>query len=203
VSVEKPRQVGILIFDEVEVLDFAGPFEVFSVSGRRNGRDLFRVVTVAETQAAITARGGLSVNPAHSIDDCPALDILVVPGGFGTRRVLENDALMGWVVQRVAEAELVLSVCTGALVLGKAGLLDGLDSTTHRSALELLREVAPRTRVHAERRIVDNGSIVIAAGVSAGIDAALYVVGRLHGQSCAVEAAGYMEYDWAEAHRSL
>jgi transcriptional regulator GlxA family with amidase domain len=190
------RTVGILLFDDVEVLDFAGPFEVFSVAGRRDGLELFRVVTVAESDRPISTRGGLSVNPAHTLNDCPGLDLLVVPGGFGTRREMRNEAVVAWVVARAAEAESVLSVCTGALILARGGLLDGMDVTTHHQAIELLREAAPGARVHPDRRILDNGPLVVAAGISAGIDASLHLVARMHGEAVARETARYMEYDW-------
>jgi transcriptional regulator GlxA family with amidase domain len=193
---EEPRIVGILIFDEVEVLDFCGPFEVFSVAGRRDRRDLFRVVTMGETRSPVRARGGLSINPDHTLNDAPPLNILVVPGGYGTRREMTNPSITRWLAERAAQVELVLSVCTGALLLGKAGLLDGRDVTTHHGAFDLLRDVAPRARVHEDRRILDNGRLVIAAGVASGIDAALYIVGRLHGWEVASETARYMEYDW-------
>jgi transcriptional regulator GlxA family with amidase domain len=193
---QQTRTVGILIFDDVEVLDFCGPFEVFSVAGRRHCRELFRAVTVAETRAPVRGRGGLSINPEHSLSECPPLDIVVVPGGYGTRREVNNTAMIEWIRNRAEHAEALLSICTGALLVGRAGLLDGRDSTTHQGALDLLRETVPATRVHADRRVVDNGRVIVAAGISAGIDASLYVVSRLHGRDCAAETARYMEYDW-------
>lgn len=191
---DRARTVGILIFDEVEVLDFCGPFEVFTVTGRREQLDLFRVHTVAEAARPIRARGGLSVNPETTLADAVSPDILVVPGGFGTRREMNNPAVTEWIARTARDAEIVLSVCTGALLLAKAGLLAGLAATTHHAAFDLLEEVAPRTRVERQCRIVDNGKIVVAAGVAAGIDASLHVVARLHGQARASETARYMEY---------
>ncbi|HSL70691.1 MAG TPA: DJ-1/PfpI family protein [Longimicrobiales bacterium] len=188
------RTVGILLFDDVEVLDFAGPFEVFSVTGRRNGSDPFDVFTVAETQRPIAARNQLIVSPRYSFADCPHIDVLVVPGGFGTRREMRNDKVLDFVKTRTERAELVLSVCTGALILGRAGLLDGLPATTHHGAVELLKEIAPAARVQGDRRVIDNGKIVVAAGVSSGIDAAFYVVSRLLGHEVAAETAHYIEY---------
>src|SRR5688500_11926251 len=118
-----PRSVGILLFDDVEVLDFAGPFEVFSVAGRRDNLDLFDVFTVSEKPGPIAARNRLIVTPTHSFATCPSIDVLVVPGGFGTRREMLNPAVLDWLRERVPAAEVVLSVCTGALLLGKAGFL--------------------------------------------------------------------------------
>jgi transcriptional regulator GlxA family with amidase domain len=189
------RNVAVLLFDDVEVLDFAGPFEVFSVAGRRDGLEPFAVYTVAERAGPVLARGALSVNPRYSFVDCPPPDVLVLPGGFGTRREMHNPALLEWISAAAAPAEVVLSVCTGALLLARAGLLDGLAATTHHSAVELLREHAPATTVHPDERIVDNGKYVVAAGISAGIDAALHVTARLLGPALAAEAARYMEYE--------
>jgi len=195
------KNVAILIFDEVEVLDFCGPFEVFSVTGRRENQQPFNVYTVAETRSPVSARNSLSVNPAHALSDCPRPDILLVPGGYGTRREMHNKALTGWIRQKAGEAQLVLSVCTGALLLAKAGLLEGLSATTHFMALDLLRETAPNTSVLADERIVDNGKVILSAGVSAGIDMSLYVVGKLLGEGAALETARYIEYDWSERGR--
>lgn len=189
------KNVAILIFDEVEVLDFCGPFEVFSVAGRRSGQEPFNVYTVAEKAGPVLARNSLSVNPSYTIADCPAPDILLVPGGYGTRREMHNAALVDWIGRSAERAELVLSVCTGALLLAKAGLLEGLSATTHHMAMDLLREVAPRTRVLDSERVVDNGRVVLSAGVAAGIDMSLHVVGRLLGEEQAEETARYMEYD--------
>ncbi len=190
------RNVAILIFDEVEVLDFCGPFEVFSVTGRRKDLTLFNVYTVAEKEQPVLARNRLSVNPGYTIRDCPQPDILVVPGGLGTRKEMHNPILIGWIKGCSQKAELVLSVCTGALLLAKAGLLEGLAATTHHGAIELLKEVAPHTTIHASQRIVDNGRIVVSAGISAGIDMSLHVVAKLLGKEQALDTAQYMEYDW-------
>lgn len=192
-----PRNVAILIFDDVEVLDFCGPFEVFAVTGRDRAPRPFAVYTVAAAPEPVTARGGLSVNPACAFDDCPRPDVLVVPGGWGTRRVMNDAATVGWVAARAGEAEVVLSVCTGALVLGRAGLLDGREATTHPTQFDLLAQTAPAARVvRGGRRVVDAGKVVTSGGISAGIDAALHVVARLCGRQEAAETARYMEYRW-------
>ena len=194
----RPRNVAILIFPDVELLDFCGPFEVFSVAGRKSTPPVFQVYTVAESTAPITtAPIGLSVNPYYDLADCPRPDLLLVPGGMGTRKEMHNPVLLDWVRRTAAEAELVLSVCTGALVLARAGLLDGLEATTHHGALDLLREVAPKTVVHDDRRVVDNGRVILSAGIAAGIDMALHVVARLLGEEHARKTAQHMEYPWA------
>ena len=181
------RTLAILIFDDVEVLDFCGPFEVFSVANRFTDPPAFNVLTVAEKAGPVLTRGGLSVNPHHRLADCPQPDLLLVPGGQGTRKEMHNPALIDWIRQASAKAELVLSVCTGALLLAKAGLLDGLEATTHHGAIDLLRQTAPKTTVHADRRFVDNGRVVCSAGIAAGIDMSLHVVSRLLGQEVADE----------------
>ena len=192
------RTVGILIFDEVEVLDFCGPFEVFSVARRPdqdNGQRLFEVVTIAEERRTIAARGGLLVQPHHAIDDHPPLDLLVVPGGFGTRQALQNDRLLDWIAAPAGAAELTTSVCTGAFLLAARGLLDGRRATTHWAGVGWMRERFPAVTMVDDARFVDEGRIVTAAGVSAGIDMALHVVARLHGQATADWTARVMEYD--------
>ncbi|GAB4573517.1 MAG: DJ-1/PfpI family protein [Anaerolineae bacterium] len=191
------KRIAILLFDEVEVLDFAGPFEVFSVAARINDpqHPAFEVVTVA-TKTPISARGGLQVIPHHLLADCPPLDILLVPGGWGTRPLMGDEALLEWLATRAQEVELLLSVCTGSLLLGKAGLLDGLRATTHHSALDLLRRTAPAVTVDETARFVDNGRIITSAGIAAGIDMALHVVASLLGEAHARATAEYMEYPW-------
>jgi transcriptional regulator GlxA family with amidase domain len=195
------RRVVILLFDDVEVLDFAGPFEVFSVAGRRagHGDPVFLVSTVAARSGPIVARNGLTVVPHFTIADCPPAEILVVPGGYGSRALLADRELLDWVRRRDAEAKLTLSVCTGALILGAAGLLDGLEATTHHGALDELRRWAPTATIRPDARIVDNGRVILSGGISAGIDMSLHVVGRLLGKDQAVQTARYMEYDWRPA----
>lgn len=190
------RRVAIVVFDEAEVLDVAGPYEVFSVTGRRHGLVPFEVLLVAERAEPVALRNGFAVIPHHTWADCPPIDLLLVPGGYGTRREMNNQALIEWIRNRNSDAELVLSVCTGALVLGRAGLLDGLDVTTHFLAMDELRKAAPLARVRTGRRFWDTGKVVTSAGVSAGIDMALHVVARLLGDELAEEAADYMEYHW-------
>lgn len=191
----RQRSVALLVFDDVEVLDFAGPYEVFSVTAEINDPKPFSVRVVAERLAPIRARNGLSVNPDAAIADVPTADILIVPGGQGTRREMKNPAVIEWVSSIATDAELALSVCTGSLVLARAGLLDGLSATTHHGAFDLLRELAPDTTVVEDRRFVDNGKVVTSGGISAGIDMSLHIVARLLGEDTAERTARYMEYD--------
>ena len=191
------RHVAIVVFDDVEVLDFCGPFEVFAVCGRRSGNAPFEVHTVAESARPVLARHRLSVNATYTFtsSDAPSADIVLVPGGFGTRREMHNPAMLEWVHRVNRDAELLLSVCSGALILGAAGLLDGHEATTHFGAYDELRKAAPRCRVRTDMRYVDTGRLITSAGVSAGIDMALHVVARLHGDEVAQETARYMEYE--------
>jgi transcriptional regulator GlxA family with amidase domain len=190
------RNVAILIFDDVEVLDFAGPFEVFSVTGRSRDVRPFNVYTVAEHKGEVLARNNLSINPRCTIHDCPPADVVVVPGGWGTRREMNNTVVINWIRHVSADAELVLSVCTGALLLGKAGLLENLPATTHFQGFDLLAQISPTTAVERNRRFVDAGKVITSAGISAGIDMSLHVVSRLLGAETARETAHYMEYRW-------
>lgn len=199
------RNVAIFLFDEVEVLDFAGPYEVFSVTGLRTlAEKPFHVYTVAE-KSLIKARNGLTVLPDYLLDNCPKPDIMLIPGGggfsaegvpFGSRREMYNPVVLEWVKKHASRVELVLSVCTGALILGNAGLLEGLKATTHFKALDGLRAISPGIEVVEGVRYVDNGRVILSAGVSAGIDMSYYVVSKLLGKETADEAARYAQYDY-------
>lgn len=199
------RTVAIFIFDDVEVLDFTGPFEIFGVTGKQGGGEgLFDVFTVAE-KSSIAARNNLVVTPTYTFENCPTPDILLIPGGggfkadgtpFGTRREMNNEKVLNWVQEMNEKVELLLSVCTGSLILAKAGLLEGLSATTHFKAVEQMKQAAPNTTLFPEKRWVDNGRIILSAGVSAGIDMSLYVVSKLHGKTVADDTATYIQYDY-------
>ena len=196
----EPATVGILIFDEVEVLDFCGPFEVLA-SARPTGSEgdderFYQVLTIAERPEVVRCRGGLLVKPHHTFLDHPPLDILVVPGGRGTRRERESRTLLDWIVEQDKQTSLTTSVCTGSFLLAAAGLLDGHRATTHWASVDWLREHHPAIDVRADERVVDEGHLVTSAGVSAGIDMALHLLERRHGHEVAAETARYMEYDW-------
>jgi transcriptional regulator GlxA family with amidase domain len=188
------RNVAILLFDDAEVLDFCGPFEVFSTTNELQHERLLRVFTVALSTRVVRARNGLRVVPDYTLAGCPRPDIVVVPGGQGTRAARNEEQIIAWLQRCAGSAELLLSVCSGALILARAGLLEGLTATTHHEVLEELRSSAPRTRVVGERRYIDNGRIIVSAGISAGIDMCLYVVTRLFGAAVARQTAAYMEY---------
>lgn len=199
------RNLAIFLFDAVEVLDFAGPYEVFSVAGlRSNELRPFHVYTVAE-KSPVVARNGLTIIPDFLLDDCPPPDLFLIPGGggytpdgqpFGSRKEMHNPVVLDWVKKHAPTSELVLSVCTGALILGQAGLLEHQKATTHFMALDGLRNISPHIEVVENVRYVDNGKIILSAGVSAGIDMSYYVVSRLLGPEVASEAARYAQYDY-------
>jgi transcriptional regulator GlxA family with amidase domain len=190
-----PRNVAILIFDGVEVLDFAGPTDVFTHARDPKGRPAFKLYAVAKSMKPITSQGFVTITPNFTFADCPAPDILVIPGG-GTGGVVKDEATMKWIKDTGPKSERVVSVCTGAFILQTAGFLDGLKATTHWSAIELLRKQAPNTTVLENVRYVDSGHVVTSAGVSAGIDMTLHVVAKLLGFDAAEKAALNMEYEW-------
>ncbi|TMJ12143.1 MAG: DJ-1/PfpI family protein [Alphaproteobacteria bacterium] len=190
------RRVAILLFDEVEVLDFAGPFEVFAVARTALGDAAFDVMTVALEPGEVATRNGLRVVPGATTGSLEATDILVIPGGPGTRREMTNPQMLEFVGTASCSAELTLSVCTGALLLGAAGLLAGRSATTHWAAMGELEALDSGATLLPGSRVVDNGSLVVCAGVSAGIDGALHVVERLLGRPQAEATALAMEYDW-------
>jgi transcriptional regulator GlxA family with amidase domain len=194
------RTVAILIFDDVELLDFAGPFEVFSSVRNLTGEHerLMDVFAVAESLAPVRCRNGLVVQPERSLDECPPVDVLVIPGGAGVRPALERSNLVEWVRTRAQEAELTVSVCTGSFLLARAGLLSGRQATTHWERISEMRERFPDVEIVEDERWVDTGEIITAAGVSAGIDVALHVVRRLYGADVARATALGIEYDYWE-----
>ncbi len=183
-----PTKVGIFLFEGVELLDFTGPAEVFVVA--REAR-LFRVFTVAEAKRPVKTMGDVEVTPNHDFEDAPAFDVLVVPGG-----AMRNVTARGieWIKAASGKARITMSVCMGALLLAKAGLLEGLEATTHHWGFDQLQRLAPTCRVVRGPRFVDAGRIVTTAGVTAGIDGALHVVERLHG----AEAAAWTAKEWME-----
>ena len=192
-----PRSVAILVFDDVEVLDFAGPYEVFNVAGELGEGSPFSVFSVGLTGAPAVGRGGFTVQPAYSLDNAPPPDVLIIPGGAGTRPLLHDERLLTWLRERAAEVEVLLSVCTGALLLGAAGLLERKSATTHHDAFDELAALSPTTQVVRGQRFVRSDErIVTSAGVSAGVDASLYVVQELVGSATRERTVSEMEWMW-------
>ncbi|SDV46728.1 DJ-1/PfpI family protein [Chitinasiproducens palmae] len=194
-------RVALLLFPDVEILDFAGPYEVFSVASRVARRHFalahaaFEVDTIAVSPGVVRARHGLDVVARYGFETHPTADLLLVPGGVVDAPLAEARTIE-WVRHTAANARLTASVCTGAFVLGKAGLLRGRTATTHWEDLADLRTALPDTNVVGDVPFVDAGTIVTSAGISAGIGMSLHLVSRIMGQACAVATARQMQYDW-------
>jgi len=196
------KRIGIFLFDEVEVLDFAGPFEVFSTASRiydrqpgRGQEKLFRVVTIAAGEQIVHARGGLQVQANCSIRNHPSLDLVIVPGGIVDAELVKKEVL-AWIAGVAQQAEIVASVCTGAFILAEAGLLAGKVVTTHWEDIAGLRKRYPECNVREDKRWIDTGKFVTSAGISAGIDMSLHLVRRLIGHDWATRTARQMQYTW-------
>jgi transcriptional regulator GlxA family with amidase domain len=196
------NSIGVYLYDEVEVLDFAGPFEVFSTASRvKHRRDpkagrAFDVLTIGDSARMIRARGGLMIQPMVDIAAHPPLDVLIVPGGVVTAE-LERVEISDWIARVAATATITASVCTGAFLLGKAGVLRPNEAvTTHWEDIPELRAMFPELQVRAEARWVDSGRVVTSAGISAGLDMSLHLVERLEDEDLAVRTARQMEYEW-------
>ncbi len=202
----RDKRVGILIFPAVEVLDFCGPYEVFSVTRlseerRRDETSPFEVHLVAQSGEPVVATGGLRVIPDATLETCPPLDILVVPGGWGTRKEISNQRLLTWISERAKQVETLTSVCTGAMLLGQAGLLDGRRATTHWRSLDRMGQAFPAVTVEAKLHVVEDGDVLTSAGISAGIDMALRVVARYFGDAVGRATARHMEYPFPDDNR--
>jgi len=185
--------VGIVLFEGAEELDWAGPWEVFSMAAM--GRDDLTVVTIAQTAEPVRCAKGLRVLPDHTFEDCPKLDLVLVPGGQGTRVERENEVFLRWLGEIAPQCQWVTSVCTGSMLLHAAGLLKGKRITTHWAYVAALREMAGDAEVLEKVRYVRDGNLVTAAGVSAGIDMSLWLVGQIWGVEHARKTQRFMEYD--------
>jgi transcriptional regulator GlxA family with amidase domain len=200
-----PLIVGILIFDEVEILDVAGPFEVFAVTRLNEKQRVqqlspFKVYLIAENNNHVIAIGGLRLTPDVTLNDCPELDLLIIPGGWGTRKESNNTNLLNWINNQFnaikINNKLIASVCTGSSLLGKAGLLNGRDATTHWEAFDFLEKSAPKARILKNVRFTLTEPIFTSAGVSAGIDLALRIVSHFFGIEVGQATARHMEYPY-------
>jgi transcriptional regulator GlxA family with amidase domain len=200
------KQVGIVVYEAVEVLDFCGPFEVFSLTRlneerRREEPSPFNVFLIAEATSPVVATGGMKVVPDYDLDTCPQLDILIIPGGWGAIREMNNERLVNWIGTRSKQVDTLSSVCTGALLLGKAGLLDGKRATTHWRFLDRMQELFPRVTVERQVHFVEEGILFTSAGISAGIDMSLRIVARYFGEAVAKATARHMEYPFPESDK--
>jgi transcriptional regulator GlxA family with amidase domain len=196
---QKKRTIGILIFDDAEELDFVGPYEVFTMSNEMYGHSgkerLDRVLLISESGKAVTCAKGMRVEAHCSMAEAPKLDVLLIPGGMGTRREVNNKPLLDWVAKMAAGCEWVTSVCTGSMILTAAGPARGKRVTTHWAFIETLRERKEASEVVEKIRYVRDGNVVTSAGVSAGIDMALWLTGQMHGEDHARFTQLGMQYD--------
>jgi transcriptional regulator GlxA family with amidase domain len=194
---EQQLKVGILLFNEVEVLDFAGAFEVFSLAEEPQTRaKLAGVCTIAQSREIISARNGLKVMPDYDFEDAPGLDLLIVPGGYGAEEIeIKNEVLLAWLKKRAESTPIVASVCTGAFLLAKAGLLGDRRATTHWMDCDRLEREYPEVSVQRVVKYVDEGNILTSGGISAGIDLCFYLLTRLFGADIARQTAKRMEYE--------
>ena len=189
------RHIGLLLFDDVEELDAVGPWEVLSYWTLHHPEDGWSISCVSRDGAPVVAAKGLTLSAHHSMSGMPPLDVLVHPGGQGTRPLMRNPQHLAWVDVQAATVPLMTSVCTGALVYAAAGLLAGRPATTHWESLDLLAELDPSIDVNPTARYVDDGNIITSAGVSAGIDMALHLVARFAGVDRAREVRRAIQYD--------
>jgi transcriptional regulator GlxA family with amidase domain len=201
--VKAAASVGIFVFEGVELLDLAGPHEVFTTASRLHRRDheqdpeLFGVFTVGRTGEPVRTHAGLLITPDHAFSGCPEVDVLVVPGGFVDAELARAEAV-GWIAASAMRTSITASVCTGAFFLAAAGLLDGHRATTHWEDADDLRERWPSVTVEDGARWIDEGGIVTAAGISAGIDMSLHLVERLAGRDLALRTAHQLDYSWID-----
>ena len=188
------KNVGILLFDDIELLDFAGPYEVFAVADELNNHSLFEVFTLSEKGDEVKTIHGLRVQPDYSTGNAPGIDILVIPGGEGTKAVIRNQDLLEWIKKAFEQAEITFSVCSGARIPASLGLLDGKEFATHHAVVDDVIAIAPKSIYRKGARFVDNGHLMTAAGISAGIDLSLYIVEKLYGVRIKEQTMQYMEY---------
>lgn len=188
-------RIGIFIFDGAEELDWAGPWEVLSAWAHNHPDDDVEVFTLAQRDGTVICAKGLRVVPDYTWQSAPPIDVLVYPGGRGTRPQINDDDITEWITTTAASARLMTSVCTGSLVYASAGLLAGRPATTHWGSLETLAQLDATIEVRPDDRFVDDGDVITAAGVSAGIDMALHLIVRLHSVERAREVKRYIQYD--------
>lgn len=189
------KNIAILIFDNAEVLDFAGPFEVFSVASNLRDDKLFNVFTIANQKQPIAAVNGLSINPDYAIAQHPKIDILVISGGVGTRKLLEDRELLDWVAAVHEQSEITVSICSGSRILGQLGLLNRKPYCTHHEVYSHMDLIAPEAIPMKHKRFAKAGKIYTSGGISAGIDLSFHLLETLAGKDTAVATAAYMEYN--------
>jgi len=189
------KNIGIFVFNDIELMDFAGPYEVFSVTNELNDYQLCRTFTFSESSDRIKSINGLCVIPDYTVENCPDIDILIIPGGIGTKKILENDKILSFIEERYNKSDFTFSVCSGARILAKIGLLHNRKFITHHEVISDILQIDPSAVLQKNARFVDEGKILTSAGISAGIDLSLYMVEKLFGNEIADKTAAYMEYE--------
>jgi len=186
---------GIFLFDDVELLDFAGPYEVFSAAGDLNeGNSLFEVFTITGDGNGIRTINGLRVVPDYSFINHPRIDILIVPGGIGTKAEMEKENVLVWLLQNYIISKYTLSICSGARLLAKLGLLDNIEAVTHHEVVSDIREISPSAVISNDKRYIDSGKLLTSAGITAGMDLSFYMLEKLCGEEVKNDVMAYMEY---------
>ncbi len=194
-ATDRKRTLGVVLFPKFELLDVFGPLEMFGKL-KETAKEMIDVVVVAEHAGAVASAQGPAAVADRGFADCPRLDLLLVPGGIGTRKEVDNPVLIEWLRARASDAEIAMTVCTGAALLARTGALDGRQATTNKRAFAWVAEQGPKVQWIKQARWVEDGKFVTSSGVSAGIDMALAVIARLGGQALSEELATAAEYDW-------
>ncbi len=189
------RNTAILIFNDVEVLDFTGPYEVFSSANTEYGGKIFNVYTIAEKDSEIKSANGLRIIPDYTLTSSPPPNILIIPGGNGRKIEMNNSILLDWIKEKFSSLEFLLSVCTGAFILGKTGLLDGAKAATHHYSYEEFEKTFPNIKLVKNVKFIDSGKIITAAGVSSGINMSLHMISKLFGEELSKKTAEHIEFD--------
>lgn len=200
------KVVGIFVFNEIEILDFCGPFEVLSVTRLDESKRLetispFDIKLISRTKDVVVTTGGMKILPDFDFDTCPKLDILIIPGGMGTRKLMYEKKVLNFIKTKKKEIELLTSVCTGSLILSNTGLIDGINATTHWKSLSRMEEEFKNVKVCKDKHFVEDGNIITSAGISAGIDMTLYIVKKYFGEDIARATAKHMEYKYTEDNK--
>jgi len=190
------RNTAILVFKDVEVLDFTGPYEVFSTANTEYGEKIFNVYTIAEKDTEIKSANGLKIIPDYTLTNSPPPDILIIPGGNGRKIEMNNPVLLDWIKEKFSSIEFLLSVCTGSFILGKTGLLNGAKAATHHYSYEEFEKTFPDIELVKNVKFVDNGKIITAAGVSSGINMSLHMISKLFGEELKRKTAMHIEFDF-------
>lgn len=200
------KSVGIFVFNDIEVLDFCGPFEVLSVTRIDESKRLetlspFDVKLFSMTKDIVSTKGNMKIIPDYDFESCPKFDILIIPGGMGTRKLMYDDNVLDFIKEKAKEVKLLASVCTGSLILASAKLLEGVNATTHWKSLQRMEDEFENVKVCKDKHYVEDGNIISSAGISAGIDMALYIVKKYFGENVSRATAKHMEYPYLEENK--